>query len=644
MSDNDSAVETSTGQETGSEVLGEPASVARIDRHAKFKRQPVAPRSIVPPKEGRVGLSVVHAEDLQQAIVAAIAAHDEARRQQQAKEERKQARAAAKMAALPPQAQAAAQAAGRKPGSPSLPAVFIDDAIAGHFGEYAAEQKEDTMLVRRWNDSYWELMFDTAGVAKAMNWLRHKFPDAVGMSKAKDCWGSLQYHLYEHKPFVVPENDDAEEVVFPLEDGYLRISKDRARMTHPDKALGLTFQVKAKSGVAHGEAFTPVTMPEDSRFGRYLASSLPDPELRALIQEQCAMSFLPASGHQTIGWWCGEGGCGKSTLCKLVEAFHHKVATLDLHKLSEPHHLEALVDASLIRVDEVAQKGIWSEKEFKSIVSGDVFMINPKHKKNYTHRTTAYWIITSNQPPLIRDESDGVRRRIVPVPWSSSARLRGFSEPDLDRKILKDESHLFLGWLVEGLQRYLRRGGPVATKDLPAPVKELMAKIHRQNDNVEQWFEECEVVPAGAKYGYVHTKKEVYDSYVRFTEQDGGNVLREESFWIRFWRRPGLKANGVLEGKGTARDESGAKIRIKQIQNLALTPQEIARVKKDALIADVISQGRFVAERQEQTVYDDPFGGDPVSWSEVRENQIPQFNEGEVRELQRLEALGCLTH
>lgn len=643
MSDNDSAVETPTGQETGSEVLGEPASVARIDRHAKFKRQPVAPRSIVPPKEGRVGLSVVHADDLQQAIVAAFAGLDEARRQQQAKEARKQARAASKMAALPPQAQAAAQAAGRKPGSPSLPAMFVDDAIAGKFGDCAAEVKEDTMLVRRWNNSFWELMFDTAGVSEAVDWLKRRFPDALGMGKAKDCWGTLTHHLYKHKPFIEPEREDTDPVVFPLEEGYLHIAADSARMEAPDKTLNLTFKVKAKAGVAPGQAFVPATVPSNSLFGRYLDSSLPDLELRSLIQEQAAMSFLDSAGHQSCAWWVGEGASGKSTLAKLIEAFHHKVATVDLHKLSEPFHLEGLVGASLIRVDEVAQKGIWGEKEFKSIVSGDLFMINPKHKKNYAYRTSRYWIITTNQPPLIRDESDGVRRRIIPVPWPRSGRERGFSIQNLDQKILKQEAHLVLGWIVEGLQRYLRRGGPMPTSELPAPVRELMGKIHRQNDNVEQWFEECEVVPAEGRYGFVHTKNEVYDSYVRFTEQDGGNVLKEESFWIRFWRRPGLKANGVLEGKGTARDEAGAKIRIKQIQNLALTPQEIARVKKDALVADVISQGRFVVERQEQTVYDDPFGDDPVSRREVRENQIPQFNDGEVRELRRLEALACLT-
>ena len=575
--------------------------------------------------------------DLLQAMVLALEAQEKAR----LKRERAEARKAERLAGMPASAQAAATATGRKPGSPSLPALFIDAAKAGKFGECAAEVKEDTMLVRRWNNSFWELMFDTAGVSEAVDWLKREFPDALGMGKAKDCWGTLSHHLYKHKPFVEPEREDDDPVVFPLEDGYLHITADNAQMQAPDKALNLTFQVKAKSGVAVGETFMPQAVPEDSRFGRYLASSLPDLELRNLVQEQCAMSFLPNS-HQTVAWWVGEGGAGKGTLSKLIEAFHHKVATLDLHKLSEPHHLEALVGASVIRVDEVAQKGIWSEKDFKSIVSGDVFMINPKHKKNYTHRTTAYWIITTNQPPLIRDESDGTRRRIIPVPWLSSARLRGSSEQNLDRKILKHEAHLVLGWIVEGLQRYLRRGGPVATRDLPAPVKELMTKIHRQNDNVEQWFEECEVVPAEGRYGFVHTKKEVYDSYVRFTEQDGGNVLKEESFWIRFWRRPGLKAHGVVEGKGTGRDEVGHKIRIKQIQNLALTPQEIAQVKRDRLVETMIQQGRFTEERHEREIGTDPFGGPTEGVIVVDMVKVPTYDEYDRRELERLERLATL--
>jgi len=532
----------------------------------------------------------------------------------------------------------AGKSQGRPAGAPSLQALFIDDAIAGKFGEFAAEAKEDNAMIRRWNNSYWELTYDMAGQAEAMEWLRKKFPDAVGMSKATDCWKSLGLHLYKHHPFQPPEPNE-EEVVFPLQDGYLHITKDFAWMKDPDKSLGLTFQVKATSGLNGGKTFIPSPIPEDSLFGRYLASSLPDPELRALVQEQCAMSFLPNT-HQTVAWWVGEGGAGKGTLSKLIEAFHHKIATLDLHKLSEPHHLEDLVDASLVRVDEVAQKGIWGEKEFKSMVSGDCVAINPKFKKNFTYRPRAYWIITTNQPPLIRDESDGVRRRIVPVPWLSSARLRGFSDRNLDAKILKKESHLVLGWIVEGMQRYLRRGGPIETRDLPQPVKDLITKIHRNNDNVEAWFEELEIVPAEGHYGFVHSKKEIYQSYVDFTEADGGNVLKEESFWIRFWRRPGLKVSGVQELKGTVNGPAG-KTRVKQIHNLALTPQEVARVKKDQLVSEVIARGAFTVQYKDVVCNDDPFGNGQERM-ERQEERIPEFTPAESAELGRLDHLATL--
>lgn len=594
-----------------------------VDATSKFARKVVNPttRSIVPsPTQAQAAAGMISADDLQQAIVLALTAAEKVKEQKA----RREAKAAAKAAGG-----AASSRKGKGTREPSIAARFIQASDEGVFGECAAEQKEDSMLVRRWNGSFWELLTDTAGESEAMDWLMTNAPEQVSKAKSSDCWKSLNLYLYKRKPFKRAEPEE-EHVVIPLLDGYLHVTKDRAWLEEPNKALGLTFQVKAKSGTAPGKEFVPQTIPSNSLFGRYLDSSLPDLELRSLIQEQCAMSFVPNT-HQTVAWWVGEGGAGKGTLSKLIEAFHHKVATLDLHKLSEPHHLEALVDASLIRVDEVSQKGIWGEKEFKSIVSGDVFMINPKHKKNYTHRTSAYWIITTNQPPLIRDESDGVRRRIIPVPWLSSARARGFSERNLDQRIMRNESHLVLGWVVEGLQRYLRRGGPVPQRELPEPVKEMMRKIHHSNDNVEAWFEACEICPADPDFKIQHTKKEIYKAYQEFTENNGGTVLKEESFWIRFWRRPGLRSSGVVEMKTTGITESGTKGRLMVIKNLALTPQEVARQKLRELDKAVIERGDYI----EDLALVDPFGGDPNATSDEIVKTL-KYNENDLAERARL--------
>lgn len=584
---------------------------------SKFERSPVLPRATVPPPPTKSPESgaLVQAAPKAATKRATKKAAKKATKKTATKKTTKRASTGKKLTA-------------------SLSSLFVDEAIKEEFGEFSAEKKEDSMLIRRWNGSFWELMSDTAGIAEAVSWLRTEHPKSVSMYRAKDSWETLKSHLYKHKPFQ-RRNARPDHVVVPLLDGYLHVMGASVWVDPPDRRMGLTFQVKAKADSEPGRPYVVEDVPKDSLFGRFLASSLPDPALRALVQEQCAMSFLPNT-HQTVCWWVGEGGAGKSTLAKLIENFHHSVATLDLHKLDEPHHLEALVDASFIRVDEVSQKGPWSEKQFKSIVSGDVFMINPKHKKNYTHRTTVYWMITSNQPPLIRDESDGVRRRIIPVPWLSSSRQRGFSESNLDEKILKNEPHVLLSWIVEGLQRFLRRGGPVPFTQLPPQVKELMTNIHRSNDNVETWFEDCEVIAAHPKFKLSHLKQEIYDAYAAYTEANGMMVLKQESFWIRFWRRPGLKSAGVVEQKITGRLPDGQTGRLRAIANLAFLPKDIADQKLYELDEIAIQRAEESGVANYKKMLSDPFGLDPNASHLVA---LPQYTDEEEVEVERLKEL-----
>jgi len=600
---------------------------AVVEASSRFARKSVQPgmaRSIVPPPPGKA----TNPESGAPAPVAKKAANKATKK------------ATKKTAAAAGQAGAGRQPATRSrrgTSKVSLPALFIKDVMSGSLGDCSAERKDDSMLIRRWNGSFWELLTDTSGKSEAQDWLYNKHPYAMTTAKTVDCWESLKNHLYKHKHFEKPSLPE-DEVVLPLRDGYLHIKSHQVLLRTPNRRLGLTFQVNASAGHCPNDHFISEAVPADSLFGKYLASSLPDLGLRALVQEQCAMSFLPNS-HQTVAWWVGEGGAGKGTLAKLVEAFHHKIAVLDLHKLQESFHLEALVDATLIRVDEVSQRGPWSEKEFKSIVSGDVVMINPKHKKNYTYRTTAYWILTSNQAPMIRDESDGVRRRIIPVPWLSSAAMRGSSERNLDVKILRDESFIFLSWIVDGLQRYLKRGGPIPTQQLPLQVRALMRKIHQDNNNLETWFEECEIVPADPMFKLKHTKNEIYQHYEDFTIANGETVIPPSTFWKFFWQRPGLQVAGVKPTKLTI---AGATNRLPGVINLAITPREIATQKLHALQEAVAERSEASPDAQYRPVSNDPFDLDTQSTDGLVE-VIPQYTEEELKETARLKDMLLLT-
>lgn len=499
--------------------------------------------------------------------------------------------------------------------------VWCDSAMRGAFGEFAAERLDNSTLVRRWNDAYWELMSENDGYARATDWMNRFFPDELSSSRARDCWKTLTGLLHQKRPMRV---EDPGHAVFPLLDGYLHITPQRSRLEAPERKFGLTHQIQASAGVAHGQDFLPVAVPPTSLFGRYLATSLPDLEVRELVQEQCALSFVP-NVWQGSAWWFGDGGAGKGVLSKLLLRFHSKSATLDLHKLADPHHLEPLVGATFVLVDEVEQKGRWAEKEFKSIISNDPVSVNPKHRPSFKYQSNAYWIICSNQEPLIRDDSDGVRRRLVVVPWPGSARARGTSTPDLDRKIFEQEGTLFLGWIVEGLMRLLKRGGPLSGAALPEAVKAMSRQIHTDNDSMETWFEACEIVPAA---GVEHTKDEIYKAYCKYAEDAHLFVYERESFWKRFKRRPDIRNGGVREVRGRRGTE-----RTQLIRGLAITPAEVASAKRDAILARAEADGRCRVVAGE-----DPFGmGVPSEQRDYR------FTDAELAELARLRELGGLS-
>lgn len=499
--------------------------------------------------------------------------------------------------------------------------VWCDTAMRGAFGDFAAERLDNSTLVRRWNDAYWELMSENDGYARATDWMNRFFPDELSNSRARDCWKTLTSLLHQKRPMRA---DDPGHTVFPLLDGYLHITPQRSWLEAPERKFGLTHQIQASAGVAHGQEFVPAEVPPTSLFGRYLATSLPDLDVRALVQEQCALSFLP-NVWQLSAFWFGNGGAGKGTLSKLLLRFHSKSATLDLHKLADPHHLEPLVGATFVMVDEVEQKGRWAEKEFKSIISGDPVSVNPKHRPSFKYQSTAYWIICSNQEPLIRDDSDGVRRRLVVVPWTGSARARGTSTPDLDRKIFEQEGVLFLGWIVEGLMRLLKRGGPLTGSALPESVKAMARQIHTDNDSMETWFEACEIVPAA---GVEHTKDEIYKAYCKYAEDAHLFVYERQSFWKRFKRRPDISNGGVREVRGRRGTE-----RTQLIRGLAITPAEVASAKRDAILARAEADGRCTVVA----------GEDPFGMGVACEQREYRFTDAELAELERLRELGGLS-
>ncbi len=442
--------------------------------------------------------------------------------------------------------------------------MFADYAVG--LNEYSARRIDETTHVMRWNNSFWEVMPAEQGKALAYEWLTKRCKANAKDSYANESWRTAKLSLMNNAPFPDPKASDA--TIVPMLNAYLHIAKDgQINVCEPDKKMGMTFAVPMKfKGVVSG-SYSPCSIPPTSLFGSFLNDSLPDPEIRALVQEQCAMTLLDTSQTQIMPWWFGEGRNGKGTMVKLLQRFHAKVASLKLHKLDENHALYALYNASLVIVDEVST-GKWCEETCKSCVSGDVVMLNPKNKDNFQYRPFATWIVLSNAPPFVTDKSDGVWRRIVPVEWTTNISAEK-EHPNLDKDIFDQEGDAVLDWLLEGLQRILQRGHVLKDARLPQKTRDLIASLRGSSDSIRDWIDS-----EGICYSEnaEHSKQSVYNAYRLHCEQEHGSLITENYFWKVIRGRSDMKQVMASERKSS----QGTRPRVLSI---AITPQEVQKAK-----------------------------------------------------------------
>lgn len=407
--------------------------------------------------------------------------------------------------------------------------MFLSNAL----GEFAADiHRNGTEVVYKWNGVYWQEINDAEGRATVASWLSKNCPRQASASSASDAWRFGVMRLYQQKRKPEATSD----FIIPLEDAYLQVSDNGAiHVIKPDQSMGLTHAIPVKTPMACGNTYTPKPIPCDSLLHRFLSTSLPDEEVRAFVQEQCAMSFVPRQ-FGLVPTWFGPPAAGKSTMSNIVAGFHARPSVISLHKLDESFGLEQILDSTLIQVDEVESKK-WCEATFKSLATGDPVTVNRKHKTPIaSYRNRAMIIMTSNHSPFVTDNSGGVYRRLVPVHWTVSIPEEQ-RIPEIASRIFKEEAHIFLDWVLEGVVRLMKRGRFLAEKEWPQACQKVKENIRYSNDHVGAWMKDCHV-----SYGAIPMPKEdVYNHFVQWCMEEGRTRLDPNVFWREVARRPGFE-------------------------------------------------------------------------------------------------------
>ena len=414
---------------------------------------------------------------------------------------------------------------------PTVSYEWAEEVLSGQHGTFAWENQDHSGLgvLYRWNDVIWDEFSDTRMNQMVGRWLHATRPHQARKATIKDATAYTLDIIGAHKPLPTR----TKQYVMAVQNAYLHID-DQGEITvkAPDAALGITHAAKARISTSIGSTHVPEDVPDDSLFGTFLRKSLPDKDIRALVQEQCAMTFLPRSLHKAIWWW-GDGRNGKGVLSKIIQAFHARPVSIRLDKLDTDFGLEHIVGASLLVVDEVRKKR-FDEETFKPLVSADALHVGRKHIRALpTYYNHASVMVCSNNQPFITDNSNGTHERICSVHWNvvipEKERVK-----DLDQKIVDNEGHIVVDWLLQGIQRLLRRGGFRSDSELPKTVLAHKRQLRIQNDTVGAWIDE---------HGVEHdesvrvSKESIYSAFAEWCQADGREVLSANVFWRELWAK-----------------------------------------------------------------------------------------------------------
>lgn len=375
----------------------------------------------------------------------------------------------------------------------------------------------------RWSNNHWRLLCNEntpIGLERmALDYLETHYPDKANTASTLS---AARYALMTLPQLPAKPTDH----IIPLQDAWLRISKNGViEVLQPNKASGITYVIKASINQSQG-TYRPQSLPAHSLFRRFLETSLPDAEVRDLVQEFCGYTLLNGVQMQKAQIWQGQGANGKSVLLKIISELHEKRAAIRLDKL-EGFALTQLVGASLA-ISSETPRGSINEEMLKAVITGDPITVEPKYKPEFTHSPSAKWIIACNEFPRIGDKSDGIWRRFQVIDWSVQIPEKKRVH-DLDSQIIKNELKLVLDWCLEGVQRLIMRG----EFQEPAVVKQASLMKRNENSNVAMFAEESNLTLATGNEYLI--KDELYTKYREYCQGSGYTPHNKDNFFKQLY-------------------------------------------------------------------------------------------------------------
>lgn len=297
-----------------------------------------------------------------------------------------------------------------------------------------------------------------------------------------------------------------------------------------------------------GAAYDPTARGEAWR--EFLASSLPDAEVRGFFQRYAGMALIGKVLDHVMVIATGSGRNGKGVIARAMKPALGDYAISGANDLlvagrkgekKSASELSAMMDlrgARWVEMSEIPKGAKLDEAGMKHLVGGDVVPAKLMGRDRINFEPSHTFYMLTNDLPAIDADSEAVWARIRVVPFTES--FIGREDHTIEPRIAA-ETNAVLTWAVEGLREYQKTG-------LAAPQAVLAAdaEYRQSNDPVSVFVaEECIVSPAASAASSV-----LFEAYTDWARRNGEPQLSSTAFGALLKRTKGVTAGTVGRSRG----------------------------------------------------------------------------------------------
>ncbi len=270
-------------------------------------------------------------------------------------------------------------------------------------------------------------------------------------------------------------------------------------------------------------------------FERFFQQVMPNADLRAYIQRFMGYCLLGQTGEQCLLFFYGAGRNGKSTFVDLmVEVMGDYAVSMSIDSFAGDKRrsgaeatpdLARLPGARLVAASEPEMGVQLKDALIKSLTGGETIAVRRLNQDFFELDPQFKIILSGNHKPVIRDDSDGIWRRVKLVPWDVQI-PEGEVDRDLPRKLRAEKAGIF-AWMVRGALDYLKRGLME-----PEGISAATREYREENDPLGAFVRGACIVTGRDED--TETPLDLFNAYQRFARREGLSDFRQPTFTKRF--------------------------------------------------------------------------------------------------------------